>query len=123
MPIVDNVLRMGGCSPPKRRRDHEQHNAWPAHDLATVEQLTAEGFHFTSPVDNRLDRATFLERCWPNNANKKTLEIQSAVGDGDKVFVVYEPGQHDGKRFRNAEVVSIISGKLTEVEKLSTCSN
>jgi hypothetical protein len=56
------------------------YDAWPAHDLATVEQLTAEGFHSTSPADNRLDRATLLERCWPNNANLKTLEIQSAVG-------------------------------------------
>jgi hypothetical protein len=38
------------------------YDAWPAHKRATVEQLTAEEFHFTSPLDSHLDRATFLER-------------------------------------------------------------
>ena len=31
-----------------------------------MERLIAEDFHFTSPLDNRLDRKTYFERCWPN---------------------------------------------------------
>ena len=35
------------------------------------EALIAADFHFTSPLDNRIDRETYFERCWPNS---KTIE-------------------------------------------------
>jgi hypothetical protein len=35
--------------------------------LSFLEQVIAEDFHFRSPLDNRLDRKTYLERCWPNS--------------------------------------------------------
>jgi hypothetical protein len=34
---------------------------------ALIESLLADDFHFTSPLDNRLDRATYFARCWPNS--------------------------------------------------------
>ena len=37
-------------------------------DRGAIEALLASDFHFTSPLDNRLDRATYFERCWPNSA-------------------------------------------------------
>jgi len=36
-------------------------------DRAAIEPLIAEDFTFTSPRDNRIDRATYFERCWPNH--------------------------------------------------------
>jgi len=32
-----------------------------------MDSLLAEDVHFSSPIDNALDRATYLERCWPNS--------------------------------------------------------
>ena len=36
-------------------------------DRAAIEKLIAADFHFTSPLDNRIDRATYFARCWPNS--------------------------------------------------------
>jgi len=39
--------------------------AFVAKDRAAIEALIADDFHFTSPLDNRIDRTTYFERCWP----------------------------------------------------------
>jgi len=36
-------------------------------DRAAIEALIGEDFHFTSPLDNHLDRSTYFTRCWPNS--------------------------------------------------------
>jgi hypothetical protein len=41
--------------------------AYVTKDRAALENLIADDFHFTSPVDNRLDRETYFRRCWPNS--------------------------------------------------------
>jgi hypothetical protein len=41
--------------------------AYGAKDRAAIEAVIADDFHFTSPLDNRIDRQTFFERCWKNS--------------------------------------------------------
>jgi hypothetical protein len=53
---------------------------YPARDRQTHETLIAPDFHFTSPYDDRIDRAEYFRRCWPNCETIKSIEI-------DKVFV------------------------------------
>ena len=43
------------------------YEAYVAKDRAAIEKLIAPDFHFTSPLDNRIDRATYFARCWPNS--------------------------------------------------------
>ena len=61
--------------------------AWPARDRAGAEALVAADFHFTSPLDNRLDRETFFARCWPNSETTRSLDLKRVVLDGATVFV------------------------------------
>jgi hypothetical protein len=51
---------------------------WPDADRTGLEELIAEGVHFTSPLDNRLDRGTFFTRCWPNSANMAATSSSSS---------------------------------------------
>jgi ketosteroid isomerase-like protein len=51
--------------------------AYAAKDRAAIERLIAPDFHFTSPLDNRIDRATYFKRCWPNSGGSRAL-ISSA---------------------------------------------
>jgi len=44
------------------------YQAYVDKDRAAIEALIAPDFHFTSPLDNRIDRATYFARCWPNSA-------------------------------------------------------
>jgi hypothetical protein len=77
--------------------------------------LVADDFHFTSPLDNRLDRETYFARCWPNSETIDRFDFIGVVADGARVFVTYEGSSAD-RRFRNTEVLTIRDGKIVEAE-------
>lgn len=85
-------------------------------DRAKLETLIGEDFHFTSPLDNRIDRNTYFERCWPNSKTMAAVDFTRVAVNGDTVFVTYETRMNDGKRFRNTEIFSVQNGKVTDVE-------
>jgi hypothetical protein len=66
-------------------------------DRAALEALIAEDFHFTSPLDNRLDRETYFERCWPNSERIRACTFKHLIAIGETVFVTYEGEASDGK--------------------------
>ena len=90
--------------------------AYVAKDRAAAEALIAMDFHFTSPLDNRLDRATYFARCWPNSETTEEFRFVHTVQDGKRVFVTYEGRATGGRRFRNTEILTIRDGKITDVE-------
>jgi len=92
------------------------YEAYVAKDRAAIEALIAEHFHFTSPIDNRLDRATYFARCWPNSQKIEGFDFIHLVPEGDMVFVTYEGRSADGHRFRNTEIVTVKGNQIVEVE-------
>lgn len=93
------------------------YQAYVDKDRAALEALLAPDFRFTSPLDNALDRNTYLRRCWPNSERMASFDLVRLVPDGDEhVFVVYEATTTDGRRFRNAERLTVRDGRLAEVE-------
>ena len=92
------------------------YEAYVTKDRAAIEALIADDFHFTSPIDNKIDRKTYFERCWPASENAKHFEFIYLVQDGDRVFVTYEAEWTTGKKFRNTEIVTVRDGMITEVE-------
>jgi ketosteroid isomerase-like protein len=85
-------------------------------DRKAIEALIAEDFHFTSPWDNRLNRETYFERCWPNSERINDFDVIEVVPHGEHVFVVYEGGDTRGHRFRNTERLTIRANKVVEAE-------
>jgi SnoaL-like domain len=92
------------------------YQAYVDKDRALIESVIADDFHFTSPLDNRLDRATYFARCWPNSENITGFTFVHCVPDGDIVLVTYEGRGRGGKVFRNTEILTIRHGKLVEAE-------
>jgi ketosteroid isomerase-like protein len=92
------------------------YDAFVRKDRKAIESLIADDFHFTSPLDNRLDRQTYFERCWPKSDTTARFEFRNLVGDGDRVFVTYELTKKNGDRFCNTEILSTRHGKVHEVE-------
>ena len=66
------------------------YQAYVNKDRAAIESLIADDFHFTSPVDNHLDRATYFARCWPNSQAIAGFDFSRLVADGNRVFVTYD---------------------------------
>jgi ketosteroid isomerase-like protein len=86
-----------------------------AQDRAAADRLVADEFVFTSPQDDHIDRATFFERCFPTADRFKAHELLAVVPtEGDDVFVLYEYELEGGQRFRNAEVITVRDGRVTE---------
>jgi ketosteroid isomerase-like protein len=92
-------------------------DAYFAQDRATAERLLAEDFVFTSPQDDHIDKAAYLERCFPTAdrfTSQEILRLVSAGGDG--VFVLYEYELTTGERHRNAEFITVRDGQLVETQ-------
>jgi ketosteroid isomerase-like protein len=92
------------------------YQAYVDKDRAAIESVIADDFHFTSPLDNRLDRKTYFERCWRGSETISAFEYINLVADGDHVFVTYEATTIDGKRFRNTEILTVRNGKISDAE-------
>jgi ketosteroid isomerase-like protein len=92
------------------------YEAYVTKDRDAIEALIADEFHFTSPRDNRLDRATYFSRCWPNALVTDEFTFVHLVPDGDRVFVTYDLRLKDGSAFRNTEILTILEGKLVEAQ-------
>jgi len=90
--------------------------AYVAKDRAAIEALIERDYHFTSPIDNALDRETYFARCWPNSKMMTGFNYIYQVDDGDRAFIVYEARTAAGKTFRNCEVHTVRNGKLAAAE-------
>lgn len=90
--------------------------AYAAKDRDLWKSLVAEDFRFTSPYDNRIDRAAFLSRCWPTGNSMAKVRFEHLHAFGDTVFVTYV-GQHgSGAEFTNTEIFTVRDGLVYEVE-------
>jgi ketosteroid isomerase-like protein len=92
------------------------YQAYVNKDRGAAEALIADDFHFSSPLDNRLDRTTYFARCWPNSQTTASFDFINLVPDGDRVFVTYVGRTTSGKQFRNTEILTIRNKKIAEVE-------
>ena len=92
------------------------YEAYVRKDRAALEALLASDFHFTSPLDNRLDLETYFRRCWPNSKTIEGFDFVHLVTDADRVFVTYEGRNTDGHRFRNTEILTIREQQIVDVE-------
>jgi ketosteroid isomerase-like protein len=90
--------------------------AYADSDRAANEAVIAENFHFTSPLDNRIDRETYFKRCWPNNEGIADFTFVRLIESGDEVVVTYEGKMDGGRVFRNTEILTIRDDKIVEVE-------
>jgi ketosteroid isomerase-like protein len=91
-------------------------DAYSAKDRAAIEAVIADDFHFTSPLDNRIDRQTYFERCWKNSEAISGFTFINLAREGDRVFVTYEGRRVSGKAFRNTEVFTVRNGQIVEIE-------
>jgi ketosteroid isomerase-like protein len=92
------------------------YEAYISKDRAAIEALLAPDFHFTSPFDNHIDRTTYFKRCWPLSEIVKSYDFIRLAFDGANVYVTYEGQTVDGERFRNTEIMTILDGRITDVE-------
>jgi ketosteroid isomerase-like protein len=90
--------------------------AFEKKDWNSMEQVLADGFTFSSPLDDHISVAAFKERCWPNCNNIKRFEVDKFIINGDEAFVVTNGYTMGGKLFRNGEYFKVKDGKIIAYE-------
>lgn len=92
-------------------------DAYMAQDAGAAERVLADDYVFTSPQDDHIDKAAFMERCFPTADRVSSQEIVELVDAGDDgVFVMYEYVLKTGARHRNVEYARVRDGRLVETQ-------
>ena len=58
--------------------------AFHARDRETVEALLDGGFTFSSPLDDKIDKACYFERCWPGGDQLSAHQIEKLFAKGTR---------------------------------------
>jgi ketosteroid isomerase-like protein len=90
--------------------------SYESKDRKSLEDLLSDDFTFSSPLDDRISRTTYFQRCWPNSETISVFRIEKLFEKGNEAFVRYECERIAGSRFRNTEYLRIEGDKIKEVE-------
>jgi ketosteroid isomerase-like protein len=92
------------------------YTAFEKKDWNLIQGILADGFTFTSPLDDHISLKVFKERCWPNAYKIKRCDLDKIVVSGDSAFVIYNGWTTDGKLFRNSDYFKLKDGKISAYE-------
>jgi ketosteroid isomerase-like protein len=106
----------GSQTMPVEKVVREYYAAFEKKDWNLMEQILADGFTFSSPLDDHISIKLFQERCWPNAYKIKRFDVDKLVVNGDDAFVICDGWTTDGKLFRNSDYFRLKDGKIREYE-------
>jgi ketosteroid isomerase-like protein len=90
--------------------------AYLSNDRKAVEEVFTDDFHFTSPYDDEIDKATYFVRCWRVTDWIERHELERIFVQGDEAFVTYRCVAKGGKSFRNTEFFSFEGDKIKRID-------
>jgi ketosteroid isomerase-like protein len=90
--------------------------AYRANDRKAVESSFTDDFIFTSPYDDRIDKATYFERWRPVSDWIERQQLETIFAEGEEAFVTYEVVAKDGKSFRNTEFYRFDGERIRRID-------
>lgn len=100
-------------SPEKIVRDYFK--AYETDDQKLIENLLSENFQFSSPYDDKINLAHYMERCWPTSVNFTRYDIHTIMSTDSEALIRYTCTSVNGKQLENAEYFKIKDGKVIEI--------
>jgi hypothetical protein len=94
------------------------YQAYENDDRSAIEQLLHPDFTFTSPNpdDDRIDRATYFERCWPPHENIQSFTLLDVCADDNGALVRYLATEFTGPGFACVERFEFKDDQAVHVE-------
>jgi len=90
--------------------------AYLSNDRRAVEDALADDFHFTTPNDDRIDKATNYARCWRDTGWIERHELEKIFAQGDEAFVTYKCVARGGKSFHNTEFFTFEGDRIKRID-------
>jgi SnoaL-like domain len=82
---------------------HTYYRAYETSDRNAVESMLDDGFTFTSPQDDCIDRDTYFAKCWPNHDHLRSFLLLQVAVEGPHALIRYRCEATDGSTFSNVE--------------------
>lgn len=92
------------------------YQAYDNDDRLAIEPLLHPGFTFTSPDDDRIDRAAYFDRCWPGHRSIKSFTLLDLCADAQDALVRYRATEFDGPGFGNVEHFEFTDAQISPVD-------
>ena len=90
--------------------------AYLANDRNFVENAFSEGFRFTSPYDDNIDKPAYFDRCWKNSDWIERRDLETIMVEGEAAFVTYRCVAREGKSFRNTEFFAFAGDRIRRID-------
>jgi len=90
--------------------------AYMSNDRKAIENSFTDDFRFTTPYDDRIDKATYFERCWKASDWIERQELEKIFVEGDEAFVTYKCTAKGGKTFRNIEFFVFEGDRIRQID-------
>ena len=92
------------------------YTAYETKDWGMLESILADGFTFSSPVDEHINLKEYKEKMLANSTSIKKFDVIKLIVQGDEGFVTYNGWTTDGRLFRNTEYFTFKNGKIKSNE-------
>jgi ketosteroid isomerase-like protein len=106
----------GAQNGPNEKVVKAYYTAFVKKDWNSMQQILADGFTFSSPLDDHISVKVFKEKCWPNAYKIKRIDVDKVVINGDEAVVITNGWTTTGKLFRNSDYFKLKGGKITAYE-------
>jgi hypothetical protein len=107
---------VGSLNSPNDKSIKGWYTAFVNKDWNLMQQVLADGFTFSSPLDDHIDLKAFQGRCWPNAYKIKKVDVDKVIENGDDVVVITNGWTTEGKLFRNTDYFQLKDGKIRAYE-------
>lgn len=92
------------------------YQAYENDDRPAIEELLHPDFTFTSPDDDRIDRVTYFERCWPPHGHIESFTLLDVCADTQGALVRYRAAEFAGPGFANVERFEFTGDRVSHVD-------
>jgi ketosteroid isomerase-like protein len=91
--------------------------AWEKKDWPRLDRLLANGFTFSSPLDDRISKSDYKAGCWDTQiAFIDRFDLKQVIATDNEAFVMYICHTANGKTFQNVEYFQLRGGRVHAVE-------
>jgi hypothetical protein len=91
--------------------------AWGEKDWPRLDRLLADGFTFSSPLDDHISKSDYKTGCWDTQiAFIDRFDLKQVIATDNEAFVMYICHTANAKTFQNVEYFQLRGGKVKAVE-------
>ena len=106
-----------GSRPRSQEVVRNYYAAWETKSWHPVDILLADGFTFSSPLDDHISKSDFKAGCWDTQiAYIDRFDLKQVIGTDNEAFVMYVCHTTNGKTFRNVEYFQLREDRVRAVE-------